>query len=136
MGGAELVLAASHHFRYSGVIKTPEYQGYAVQNPSGPTGPVPTVFEAIVRKRCLRATYNRTDITLAPHIIYTRHDDLFVDGVVLERDGKPPRELKLGTFKLAGLNGVGLTERDFDANPLFAANDPKYGEAALMAVEA
>ena len=70
-------------------------------------GPVPTVFEAIVRKRCLRATYNRTDIMLAPHIIYTRHDDLFVDGVVLERDGKPPKELKLGTFKLAGLNGVG-----------------------------
>ncbi len=103
---------------------------------TAPAGPVPTVFEAIVRKRCLRATYNRTDITLAPHIIYTRHDDLFVDGVVVERDGKPPKEVKLGTFKLAGLNGVGLTERNFAANPLFAATDPKYGDAALMAVEA
>lgn len=102
----------------------------------GPTGPVPTVFEAIVRKRCLRATYNRTDIVLAPHIIYSRHDELFVDGLVLERDGKPPRELKLGTFKLAGLNAVTLTERQFKTNPLFAAGDPKYGDAALMAVEA
>ncbi len=88
-------------------MKYPQEQGESVM----PTGPVPTVFEAIVRKRCLRATYNHTEITLAPHIIYTRHDDLFVDGVVVERDGKPPKELKLGTFKLAGLNGVGLTER-------------------------
>lgn len=113
-------------------MKYPEQQGEAAM----PTGPVPTVFEAIVRKRCLRATYNRTDITLAPHIIYTRHDDLFVDGVVLERDGKPPKELKLGTFKLTGLNSVGLTDRNFNTNPLFAANDPKYADAALMAVEA
>lgn len=127
-------------------MKAPDQQAEtAMPNPGAtgpvsagpaPTGPVPTVFEAIVRKRCLRATYNRTAITLAPHIIYTRHDDLFIDGVVLERDGKPPKELKLGTFKLAGLNAVGLTERNFAANPLFAASDPKYGDAALMAVEA
>ena len=124
--GRRIVLAATHHFGYI----------HTMQAASAPSGPVPTVFEAIVRKRCLRATYNRTDIMLAPHIIYTRHDDLFVDGVVVERDGKPPKELKLGTFKLIGLAGIGLTERNFAANALFAANDPKYGDAALMTVEA
>ena len=106
---------------------------------TAPTGPVPTIFEAIVRMRCLAATYNRTDVTLAPHIIYTRHDDLFVDGVVVERDGKPPRELKVGTFKLAGLGDVRLTARAFFASPLFQPGDPKYGPehggAALMAIE-
>lgn len=101
-----------------------------------PTGPVPTVFEAIVRQRVLRATYNRTDVLLAPHVIYTRHDDLFIDGVVIERDGKPPREVKVGTFKLAGLNEVQLTERRFAPNPLFVATDPKYADTALMTVEA
>ncbi len=97
-------------------------------------GPVPTVFEAIVRKRCLRATYNRTDITLAPHIIYTRHDDLFVDGVVVERDGKPPKELKLGAFKLAGLAPLRLTARRFTRSDLFHSHDPRYADVTLMAV--
>lgn len=101
----------------------------------GPSGPVPTVFEAIVRKRCLRATYNRTDITLAPHVLYTRHGDLFVDGVVLQRDGQPQREAKLGTFKLTGLNAIALSDRGFHTSPLFVAGDPKYADVALMMVE-
>lgn len=112
-------------------MKYPDDQG----EQATPTGPVPTVFEAIVRMRCLSATYNRTDVTLAPHIIYTRHDDLFVDGVVVERDGKPPKEPKVGTFKLAGLGAVRLTARTFFASPLFQPGDPKYGDAALMMVD-
>ncbi|MDO7842621.1 hypothetical protein [Sphingomonas immobilis] len=100
-----------------------------------PSADVPTVFEGIVRKRCLSATYNRTEVTLAPHVIYTRHGDLFVDGVVIERDGKPPKELKLGTFKLAGLTALRLTPRAFKPSPLFIAGDPKYAETALMTVE-
>ena len=100
-----------------------------------PSGPVPTIFEAIVRQQCVVATYNRVTMTLAPHVIYTKHGDLFIDAVALDRDGKPPKEVKLGTFKLAGLNDLQLTARRFPANPLFHANDAKYAEA-LMAVEA
>lgn len=96
---------------------------------------MPTVFEAIVRTRCLSATYNRTVVTLAPHILYTRHDELFVDGVVLERDGIPPREFKLGTFKLIGLGDLTITDRPFVASDLFAAGDPKYIGTTLMAIE-
>ncbi len=48
---------------------------------AAPQGPVPTIFEAIVRKRCVVATYNRVTMTLAPHVIYTKHGDLFIDAV-------------------------------------------------------
>jgi hypothetical protein len=61
---------------------------------------------AIRTRTCVRAVYNRTAIRMAPHALYRRNDDLFVDGVVLERDGQPPRELKLGTFKLDGLKDL------------------------------
>jgi hypothetical protein len=99
-----------------------------------PAGDVPTVFEGIVRQRCLAATYNRTEVTLAPHIIYTRHGDLFIDGVVLERDGRPPKELKLGTFKLAGLNDIEVTDRSFQPDKIFNANDIKYEGVTLFVV--
>lgn len=102
---------------------------------AAPAGPVPTIFEAIVRKRCVVATYNRVTMTLAPHVIYTKHGDLFIDAVAIEKDGKPPREEKIGTFKLAGLNELKLIEREFPASTLFHANDAKYVEA-LIAVEA
>lgn len=103
--------------------------------PAAPSGDVPTVFEGIVRTFCLSATYNRTAIVLAPHILYTRHDELFVDGVVVERDGQPPREPKVGTFKLAGLQGIALTDRPFFRDPLFQPGEAKYQGVTLMAVE-
>ena len=61
-----------------------------------------SVLEAIARERCIEATYNRVEVRLAPHILYTRHGELYVDAVTILRDGKPPREVKLGSFKLAG----------------------------------
>jgi len=103
--------------------------------PATPNGDVPTVFEGIVRNFCLAATYNRTSIVLAPHILYTRHDELFVDGVVVERDGQPPREPKVGTFKLVGLQGIALTDRPFFRDPLFQPGEVKYQGVTLMAVE-
>jgi hypothetical protein len=90
--------------------------------------------EAITRKMCVAIVYNRTPMTMAPHIIYTRHDEPFVDGVVLEREGKPPRELKLGTFKLAGLSGVTLTPVNFTAQPLYEPDNPKYEGVTLHKV--
>jgi hypothetical protein len=84
------------------------------------------IAQAIRRKFCIVATYNRTDMQIAPHILYTRHDDLFIDGVVLLRGGKVPAELKLGTFKLAGLNNVSLTAEAFTVQPLYDPDDAKY----------
>ncbi len=72
-------------------------------------------FEAIALRKCIRATYNRMTVILAPHILFTRHDELFIDAVTLERDGQPPREIKIGTFKLAGLKDVSLLGQSFSA---------------------
>lgn len=93
------------------------------------------LLEAIARKKCVAATYNRMEVTLAPHILYTRHDDLFVDAVTIERNGQPPREIKLGTFKLAGLNQLDVRDRDFQTQPVFDRNDPKYEGVTLFVVE-
>ena len=93
------------------------------------------LLEAIALRTCVEAVNNRTKMLLAPHILYTRHDELFVDGVVVERDGQPPREPKVGTFKLAGLQGIALTDRPFFRDPLFQPRDVKYQDVTLMAVE-
>lgn len=103
--------------------------------PAGPTGPVPTMFEAIVRQRAVTATYNKGVVTLAPHVLYTRHGEIYLDATTLERDGKPPREEKVGTFKLDGLGDPTMIDRPFVASALFDPNAEKYRGVTLMAVE-
>ena len=93
------------------------------------------VLEAIARRRCLHATYNRAAVRLAPHILYTRHDELFVDAVTLEHDGRKPRETKLGTFKLAGLREPAVAGQAFRLEPGFDPGDAKYAGVTLLAAE-
>lgn len=93
------------------------------------------VLEAIALKKCVTATYNRGTVKLAPHILYTRHDELFIDAVTIERDGQPPREIKLGTFKLAGLGGLTLDGQPFQPEPSFDVEAAKYAGVTLFAVE-
>ena len=96
-------------------------------------GAAPTILEAIVKRLAVAATYNRGEIVLAPHILYTKHGELYVDGVVIERDGKPPKEAKVGAYKLAGLQPLRITARRFTPSALFDAGAGKYAET-LMAV--
>jgi hypothetical protein len=102
-----------------------------------PAAQLPTriFLEAIARRLCVAATYNKSAVTLAPHIVYTRHGELYVDAVAVERDGKPPRELKLGTFKLAGLVDAAITSRSFDRFKLYDAADVKYSGVTIFAIE-
>ena len=93
------------------------------------------VLEAIARRRCLEATYNRMTVRLAPHILYTRHDELFVDAVTVERDGRRPREIKLGTFKLDGLRDPAVAGQAFRLEPGFDPGDAKYAGVTLLAAE-
>ena len=96
---------------------------------------IPPVFrEAVSRRMCVAAVYNKLGVEIAPHALYLRHGDLFIDGVVVEREGKTPAELKLGTFKVAGLSGVTLTARRFDPQPVFDPADAKYAGNMLVAV--
>jgi hypothetical protein len=93
------------------------------------------LFEAIALRKCLDATYNRSAVKLAPHILYTRHGELFVDAVTVERDGKPPREIKLGTFKIAGLKELEIDERTFEPESIFDPANDKYAGVTVFAVE-
>ncbi len=97
-------------------------------------GAAPVILEAIVKRMAVAATYNRGEIVLAPHILYTRHGELYVDGLTIERDGKPPREPKVGAFKLAGLNPLRITARRFEPSPLFDATEARYEGQTLMAI--
>lgn len=106
-----------------------------VTDSAAPSGPAPIVFEAIVRRTCVTAVYNRTDVLLAPHAIWTRHGDMFVDAVTVSLNGKPPRETKLGTFKLIGLNDLGRTDTVFAPSELFDPADEKYGGEVVFSVE-
>jgi len=93
------------------------------------------VLEAIALRKHVAAIYNREAVKLAPHILYTRHDELFVDAVTVERGGRPPREVKLGTFKLAGLRELAVADGPFLPQPSFDPADSRYEGVALFAVE-
>jgi hypothetical protein len=102
--------------------------------PAAPPSPT-VIFEAIVKKLAVAATYNRGEVTLAPHVIYTKHDEMYVDATTLERDGKPPKEEKLGTFKLAGLGGLRVTPRRFVPSALYLPKEKRYADATLLAID-
>ena len=101
---------------------------------SAPDPATPVFLEAIVKQQAIAATYNRVEVTIAPHVLYTKHGDLHVDAVTLERDGKPPKEVKLGTFKLAGLSAERLTPRRFERSALFEAGAERYAGETVMVV--
>jgi hypothetical protein len=95
----------------------------------------PLLLEAIALRKCVVATYNRVAFMLAPHILYTRHDELFMDAVTIEKDGRPPREPKLGVFKLAGLKDLQLLGHNFTPADFFNPADPKYAGETVFSVE-
>jgi len=123
-------LAGTQHRGHMGAMKLS-----LEADPPVPQAMIPTVLEAIVRQRCLSATYNRTRMILAPHILYGRNGGLYVDGVVVSREGMIPREEKVGSFKLDGLKALTLLERAFVVSALFDATQEKYRAETLMAVE-
>ena len=103
-----------------------------------PEAPTPTMmlFEAIIRRKCISATYNRSRIVLAPHILYTRHGALHVDAVTVSRENMLPREIKLGTYKLDGLSELRVLDRDFAINTeLFEPGAEKYIAETILMVE-
>ena len=91
--------------------------------------------EAIARKRCVQAVYNKRGMILAPHQLFERHGDLFVRAVTVEIDGQKPREAKLGTFKLSGLRELAITRKLFRAQPhLVAAAEPHAADTIVTAI--
>lgn len=105
------------------------------ETPSAPSAALPVLFEAIVSNRCITATYNGGRVVLAPHVAFARHGDAYVGAVTIERDGQPPREEKVGLFKLDGLGDLAMLERTFTPSPVFDPGDERFAAATLIAVE-
>ena len=85
--------------------------------------PTELISFAISRGICVLAAYNRSETLLAPHSIFERNGDLFMKAVTLETDGRIPKVLKMGIFKLAGLTQIRLASRTFPATELFREVD-------------
>jgi hypothetical protein len=123
-------IAAMQHNDY------PEPMYQSDSTPSGaPVGPAPTLFEAIVTQRCVEATYNGGEVVLSPHVAFVRHGEIYVGATTVERDGNPPREVKIGIFKLDGLAGLRLSGRKFVPSSVYDPHDERFGEGTLVAVE-
>jgi hypothetical protein len=97
----------------------------------------PALIRTALRTRtCIEATYNKQKILLAPHALYTRHGEPYVDGVVLQRDGQPPREAKLGAFKVDGLRMLVPAAVPFEPHDLLDRGADRYGEDAVLVAAA
>jgi hypothetical protein len=94
------------------------------------------LLEAIALKKCVTAVYNNVAMKLAPHILYSKHSALFVDAVILEKNGELRREKKLGAFHLSGLNDLQLIDQPFAIDALFEPAAEKYQDATLFVVDA
>lgn len=94
------------------------------------------ILQAIALRLCLRATYNKATVLLAPHVLYQRNDSYFIDALTISRDDKPPREEKFGSFNLAGLSDAMVSETPFTISPLFDRMDAKYRAGTLFMIDA
>lgn len=93
-----------------------------------------TILEAIALKQCLTAVYNGTAFVLAPHILYTRRDLVYLDAVPLFKNQTPPREEKMATFKVDGMSDIALADTPFGVSPLYQPWLDKYRDTTLFAV--
>lgn len=93
------------------------------------------VMEAIARRQTVTAQYNGATMTLAPHILYAQHDDLFVAAFNFGKNWRSDEERRLGRFKLDGLRDVALTGESFEPLPTLGEIIPDYEGQLLLAVE-
>ncbi len=101
----------------------------------GDPGEVVVVY-GIANLLCVRATYAREgSVILAPYILYTRGNDRFVDAVALERDGAPPADRKLATFKFNALRGLVITTECFTPVPEFDRANERYAGGIIASVD-
>lgn len=92
------------------------------------------ILEAIATKYCLKAAYNGTQFLLAPHILFTRRDLVYLDAVPILKNGAPPREVKMATFKVDGMSDIALADQAFEISPLYEPWQEKYRDKTLFSV--
>lgn len=92
------------------------------------------LMEAIARRRMVTAQYNGNAMTLAPHLMFERHGDLFVSALNVGKNWRSDDERRLGHFKLDGLGQTELSEEGFDPLPTFEAVAPKDDDTLVLAI--
>lgn len=97
---------------------------------------VEVVQYTIEQQLGLRAAYKRGSIILAPHILYERGGALFLDAVVLERDGARPDGDALATFKLSTLRDPVTMMEPIAVARNFDAGDARYSGQVIASVAA
>jgi len=106
----------------------------AEQPPSRITRAVEVVQYTIEQQLGLRAAYNRGPVILAPHILYGRGGALFLDAVVLERDGTRSEGDALATFKLSTLRDPVTIMEPIAITRAFDAGHARYSEHIIASV--
>lgn len=94
------------------------------------------LLEAIALKKCITLVYNNVPMKLAPHVLYSKHNAVFTDAVILEKHGVARRDKKLGAFHLSGLNELQLTDQSFEIDAVFQPTAEKYAGVTLFMVSA
>ncbi|MBH0111693.1 hypothetical protein I5E68_01845 [Novosphingobium sp. YJ-S2-02] len=94
------------------------------------------LIEAIALKRLVLAQYNGAEMLLAPHRLFSRHDELFVSAFNPRKNWRSEEERRLGHFKLDGLSEVTITEDVFEPLPNFDEAPPRETDREVFAVTA
>lgn len=92
------------------------------------------VIEAIGRTRLLIASYNGTEMQLAPHQLYSRRGEFFVSALNMGKNWRSVEEQRLGHFKIAGLSSVALSEIEFSPLESFDHSLPQEEDEKIFAV--
>lgn len=92
------------------------------------------LMEAIARQRIVTARYNGGEMRLAPHVMFERRGELFVSALNLNKNWRSLDEMRLGHFKLSGLNMTELTEDSFDPLPSYEPAVPQEEDLIVLAV--
>lgn len=104
------------------------------QSPDLPASDERKFLEAIARRVLIRADYNSTQLVLAPHQLFERHDELYIGALNTGKAWRSDDERRLGYFKLKGLSNVALTEDAFEPLELDDPALPRETDRLLFAI--
>ncbi|RYE64588.1 MAG: hypothetical protein EOP17_15530 [Rhizobiaceae bacterium] len=91
-------------------------------------------MKAIAMRQTVTSRYNGEIYTLAPHALFERHGELFVQALNMGKSWKNDADRKLGQFKLAGLAAMELLDSNFEPLPIDVTGALRQDDVLVMAV--
>ena len=90
------------------------------------------VAAAIASRRMIRARYNSSELTLAPHQIILRNNALYLGALNPAKARRSDELPSLGHFKIDGLSDIDMTEESFVALPPEFCVPPREGDQLIF----